>query len=82
MVEDLVKTVRMPDGLIKQIEVEMRISGRNNNFSEFIKDAVKFYLRDQAEYRRIIEICKKKSVEETDDMPDFEIKNSEHYVRR
>lgn len=35
---------RIPEGLKREIDKEMEISGRNNNISEFIKDAIKFYI--------------------------------------
>jgi hypothetical protein len=37
-------TFRIPEGLKREMEEEMELSGRNNNISEFIKDAIKYYI--------------------------------------
>ena len=52
MVEDPVITFRIPPGLKREIEEEIQASERNNNLSEFIKDAIKFYLRDLQDRRQ------------------------------
>ena len=51
MPQDPSITFRAPSGLINDIEEEMKMGGWNNNISEFIKDAIKFYIRYNREQR-------------------------------